>query len=249
MENFTHEIFYTKPENVTDTTFIIEGQEFHHAFRVLRKKIGDNITAVDGAGNRYTGTIIKKISEEKAECKINKTVINSGEPITAVTVFIGLIKGKRFEIFIEKSVEIGIRKIVPLITERSFKDISSQKLERWKNIAISAVKQCRRSILPEICSPLELNSIFRKNEKFDLKLVAHSNKGSKNLSILLKNKKVRPIRKIAILIGPEGGFTENEVHQAETNGFIKVKLGERRLRTETAGIVALTSILLEQNDI
>jgi len=249
MKNSDHEIFYTRPETVRTNYFILEAQDYQHAFRVLRKKIGDTVSAIDGEGRTFTGTIVRKLTGKRFECKIEKTVLRSGEPVTDVTIYLGLIKASRFETFIEKGVEIGVKKIVPLITERSFKEVSTHKLARWNSIAIAAMKQCRRSLLPEISAPVDFRDFAESTEKYDLRLIARKDKFSKNFSSLLKELITGSAGKIAIAIGPEGGFSGGEIELAEANGFLKVKFGERRLRAETAAIVALTTILFSRFDL
>jgi len=249
MKNSGHELFYTVPETVKNNTFVLADEEYHHAFKVHRKKIGDPVTAIDGRGNTFTGIIIRRLSGKRVECKIDKTVIKSGEPVTDVSVFMGIIKAARFETFIEKAVEMGVKRIVPLVTERSFKEISSHKLKRWNAIAVSAMKQARRSVLPEISEPVVYEDIMESTEKYHLKLIARHDTDSRHFADISAEMTTGKAAKIAVLIGPEGGFTAEETMEAVNNGFIKVKFGERRLRTETAGIVALATILFTQQDL
>ena len=165
------------------------------------------------------------------------------------SLYMGIIKAARFELFIEKAVEIGVKKIIPLITERSFKELSAHKVSRWKAIAVSAMKQSRRSVLPDIMQPVLFQDLMESTEKYHLKLIARNDKESRNYTDVAGEIKAGTAGKIAVLIGPEGGFTDSETEKAVENGFIRVKFGERRLRTETAGIVVLTTILFSQRDL
>ncbi len=247
------EIFYTKPNFINGNKFSITGKEFHHARNVLRRKKGDRITTVDGKGNEYTG-IIESIQYDRITCVILKTLLKPNEPVMEVSIIQGLIKGNRFKYMVEKATEIGVRRIIPVCTERSIKMDSFKSSKRWENIAISAMKQSGRSVLPEISAVCSFKEALEVTEKFDVKLIAHSQVRDRIksfdeniLSEIKKHKNV--IRTAAIAIGPEGGFTADEVNFARSINFFPISLGDRRLRSETASIVALTILLLNENDL
>lgn len=247
------EIFYVKPKNVYEDKFVITGDEFHHAKNVLRKKRGDIITAVDGIGNEYVG-IIDEIDYDKIVGSISKITRKPREPILDVTVIQGLIKGNRFKYFVEKSTEIGVNRIIPVWTDKSIsKNLEGDK-KRWENIAISAMKQSGRSVLPEIFDICSFKEGIEKVDKCDLKLIAHAEckRGMKSFEndILIETRKGRDIIKTAaIAVGPEGGFTLDEIEYAKSKNFYPINLGERRLRSETASIVALTILLFSKDDL
>jgi 16S rRNA (uracil1498-N3)-methyltransferase len=247
------EIFYVKPKNVYENKFVLTGDEFHHAKNVLRKKKGDIITVVDGIGNEYVG-IIDEIHYDNITGSISKILRKPREPILDVTILQGLIKGNRFKYFVEKSTEIGVNRIIPIYTERSISKNLEKDKKRWENIAISAMKQSGRSILPEIFDVCSFKEGVDKVEKYDLKLVAHPEhkQGVKSLekNILIEIKKRKDIIKtVAVAVGPEGGFTLDEIEYAKSKNFFPINLGERRLRSETASIVALTILLFSEDDL
>ena len=247
------EIFYIKPNFINGNKFSITGKEFHHARNVLRKKKGDRITAVDGKGNEYSG-IIENIQYDRITCVILKTLLKPNEPVMEVSIIQGLIKGNRFKYIVEKATEIGARRIIPVFTEKSLKMDSFKNRKRWENIAISAMKQSGRSILPEISAVCSFKEALEKTKKFDVRLIAHSQVKA-GIKLFYENKyseikkHKNAIRTAVIAIGPEGGFTAEEVNLARSKDFFPISLSDRRLRSETAGILALTILLLNENDL
>ena len=247
------EIFYVKPDDINGDNFIIKGSEFHHAKNVLRMKTGDQITVVDGNGNEYIG-MIEEIQYDRIVGSISKTLLKPREPVLEVSIIQGLIEGNRFKYFVEKATEIGVRKIIPVYTERSLSMDSVKNIKHWENTAISAMKQSGRSVLPEISEVCSFKEALEKVEKCDIKLIAHPQfkSGFKSLesSVMTKVKKHKSVIKTAaVAIGPEGGFTADEIKYAKTNNFFPINLGERRLRSETASIVALTILLFSDGDL
>ncbi len=247
------DIFYVKPKYIDEERFTITGSEFHHIQNVLRKKKGDQVTVVDGKGNEYIG-IIESIKFDRIIGIISKTLLKPNEPVMEVSIIQGLIKGNRFKYVVEKATEIGVRRIIPVYTEKSIKEHEFKSSQRWENIAISAMKQSGRSILPEITEVRSLKEALEGTERFEAKLIAHSQSGTGirlfNKNTLSKIKKHKGlIRTAAIAIGPEGGFTTDEVNLARANNFIPISLGDRKLRSETASIVALTILLFSEGEL
>ena len=243
------ELFYVKPADITGTHFIIKGSEFHHIRHVLRRKKGDRISVVDGKGNEYDG-IIEEIQYDRIIGLITKTLLKPREPLLEVTIIQGLIKGSRFKIFVEKATEIGVRRIIPAYTERSISRDLIKNVKRWENTAVSAMKQSGRSILPEIREVCSFREALGQVENCNIKLIAHPMRARKSFaSDSIDMPKKRIMRSAVIAVGPEGGFTQDEVLMAEEMGFSPVHLGERRLRGETAGIVALTLLLYNEGDL
>ena len=207
----------------------------HRIERVLRLRIGDRFIITDGTG-RETEAILEK----DGKYSIEKWYEPQREPNIEVTLFIALSKGDRIEWIIEKAVEMGVAKIVPIITERCIvKDPSKNKIERWQKIAETAMIQCGGCFLPEVSPTTELTKLplppsdvlplFLYEEKLDYSL-----SGLKSLT----NK-----RKIWLLSGPEGGFSDSEVVFFKNSGWETVWLGKRLFRMDTAPIVALANIL------
>ena len=231
--------FYTPPKNIEKKNIIIDTQEFKHLTHVMRKKEGDFIRVVDGNGNAYD-VILKEISAKRAIGEIIGKSSNHNEPSLSVTLGVGILKNpSKFDFLVEKVTEIGVNNIVPLITARTIP--SHAKIERWQKLAVSAMKQSGRSYLPRIHNLITLPEFLQFYTNYDIKLVAHQEGSeiSKKESFLKSSVKLA-----VILIGPEGGFEENEIERCIQSGFIKISFGCRRLRTETAAIVAATSLLL-----
>ena len=245
------EYFYVPPRNIKDDIVEFKGAELKHLIVVSRKKRHDVINTVDGEGNVFT-VVLTQVSKKSAIGEIQKRSRYLREPNFKLTLAQAIPKGNRFDLVIEKGTEIGVSKFIPLITERSIIKGSDTKFSRWKKIAIAAMKQCTRSILPEITPPQTLNQIFKEKEIYDFKFIAHLENNPKNLAeiIIQEKKKFENISKIKsgiILIGPEGGFTSDEVKKARSWNFEAFSLGQRRLRTETAGIIA-SAIMMELID-
>jgi 16S rRNA (uracil1498-N3)-methyltransferase len=222
---------YFFEENLPDSNeFILSEETSRHISQVLRMQEGEQIIITNGKGYTLNSTIV---SADKKKTKVKITGKQFSErPIPQNTIAISLIKNNnRFEWFVEKAAEIGISKIIPLICRRSEK--ANFKMERTKSILISAVLQSQQSWLPELSKPIKISEVI-KNEKYDQKFIAHcvddEKKELKNLSRTMASK--------IILIGPEGDFTEEEIQKSIQQNYIPVSLGETRLRTETAGIVA-----------
>lgn len=250
-ENQPIELFYVSPNNVREGLFTIVGDDFHHARRVLRKRTNDTIIATDGQGMEYNG-IIRQVMADRIICDIQKVRRRPREPFTTVTLLVGMLKSHRFSVMVEKTTEIGVSRIIPVLTEHCEVGDNSRKVNHWKAIAKAAMKQSGRSILPEIDAPLPFREAIDHVLKVPLKLIAHPCPAARSMNVLLaeENKKnlSLPLQHVVIAIGPEGGFSQREVDLAMENQFIAVSLGVRRLRSETAACVALTSLLYHQGE-
>jgi len=224
--------------------FVIEitGAEFKHLTVVTRKTSGNIVQVLDGQGMVYT-VELTAISKNAAHGKIHKRSRFVGEPNFRLTLAQAIPKGSRFDLVIEKGTEIGISAFIPLITSRTIISGNENKLQRWQHLAIAAMKQCGRSLLPPIAAPRTLEQIFTGKEIYDFRLIAHPAGKSLSLAeiLLAEKKKFASIAKIKsgiILIGPEGGFSDDEIEQAHSYNYKCFTLGQRRFRSETAGIVA-----------
>ena len=235
--------FYVKPDMVYGNELVFLEDEAHHLSRVMRKRKGDIVWAVDGKGTTYEVEIIY-IEKNEVRAKILKTRRRVGEPVAEVTLAQGILKGEKFDWLVEKAVEIGVCKIIPVISERSIAVAGPQKITRWKRIALSAMKQSGRSILPEISSAQPIKRVLAMGSNCHYRLIAHQGPGSASLRTSREKRSVLNPKSL-LIIGPEGGFTSEEIQQAVEQGFTPITLGPRRLRAETAGIV-LTALLLSQ---
>lgn len=225
-----HSFFFE--ENLPGTSqFILSEESSRHIVQVLRMKEKDEILITNGKGRIVSAQILvadKKRTEIKA---LRESLI--APSVYKTTIAISLIKNSnRFEWLIEKATEIGVSEIIPLICKRTEK--THFRNERMKSIAISAMLQSGQAWLPQVSLPVKVNEIL-KVEGYHHKFIAHCIKEEKkNLNNILFDKNASKI----ILIGPEGDFTEEEVRDAIQQNFVPVTLGDNRLRTETAGLVA-----------
>jgi 16S rRNA (uracil1498-N3)-methyltransferase len=231
--------FYSEEIEMAAKQFVLNEETSKHAAQVLRMKNGQQLQLTDGKGNLFTAEII---DDNKKSCKV-KILSTSFQPPSEnkITIAISLVKNAhRFEWFLEKATEIGVSGIVPLICERTEKQ--HFRAERMKSILVSAMLQSQQAWLPAIQEPVKY-TIYIKSVKEDTalkKFIAHCEKEEPRTQLCT----YRPFSDSVILIGPEGDFTTDEIELALQNNFTPVALGDTRLRTETAGIVAVTILSL-----
>lgn len=226
--------FYAPPSALRGGHVTLPEDEAHHARSVLRVRPGDEMTVVDGQGGWHR-VRVDHSTEGQVVGSILETRRGVGEPTVHVTVGMALLKKRRrFETFVEKAVELGVRHIVPLRTAHTERD--TLRRERVRNVMIAAVKQCRRSWLPSLEPPQPLGALLEAATA-EARFVCHGVDEGTPLSAALSGRDGKP--SVLVLVGPEGGFSEGEVEKAIDAGCRPVSLGERRLRAETAGIVAV----------
>ena len=229
------QLFYNSEITKTSQHFTFDKTESRHIVRVLRKKEGDNKFITNGLGDVFTSKIeiandkrcLVKILESKSYLKPWNYYLHIAIAPTKLN--------DRFEWFLEKATEIGIDEITPIICDHSERKVL--KLDRMEKIVHSAAKQSLKYHFPKLNEPLTFNEFI--NSEFNGQLfIAHCEETSKkSLKSALK-----PSTKTNILIGPEGDFSTKEIQQSLEHNFIPVSLGESRLRTETAGVVAVHSV-------
>jgi 16S rRNA (uracil1498-N3)-methyltransferase len=242
------ESYYVKPENVSESELLLVGEEVHHLVRVVRKQKGDLIWAVDGLGAAYQVSVVS-ISNSEVWGRIIKTRRRIGEPVAEVILAQGILKGDRFDFLVEKATEIGVRKIMPFISKNSVATAGSQKIIRWRRVALAAMKQSGRSWLPEITEPVSLDRVLVMGSNCHKRYIAHPVTGSSPTPFPPDRKSSRTAQKVMIAVGPAGGFSDNEIEEALDQGFKTVGLGPRRLRSETAGIVLCTLVLSQLGEL
>lgn len=230
--------FYTK--NIPKWQIVrIEGEEARH-MKVLRLKKGDQICLFDGSGNEIIGQITA-IEPRKVEIRAitRQKVRTTGVLVDLATA---VPKGKRWDWLIQKATELGVCRIIPILTKRGVVIPKKEgKSERWTRIAVEAAKQSQRATVPGITEPVKFEEILDFTGEYDMKLIALQT-AEQPLKKALPKK--RPAR-ILCMIGPEGGFTDEEIKKAKKRGFIPVKLGKETIRIETAGIAMLSMIKYE----
>ena len=220
--------------------FTLSEESSKHVVQVLRMQESDQLLITNGKGEVLTASVIAA-DKKKASVKITGRTFFPPH-IAKVSVAVSLIKNKnRFEWLLEKAAEIGVSEIVPLICRRTDKQVF--KYERMNNILVSAMLQSQQAWLPMLREPIKLEE-FIKRSSDQHKFIAHCMQGQKNqLANELSNNYRSKDSGRLILIGPEGDFTKDEIESAIQQNFIPVSLGETRLRTETAGLVAAVLLL------
>lgn len=224
-------IFYEG--NLPDSNqFVLSEDSARHIVQVLRMKEGEQVMITNGKGQTLTAEIVLA-DKKKTKVKIkNKEFVCQPQP--KISIAISPIKNaNRFEWFLEKATEIGVSSIIPLLCKRTEK--THFREERMRTILISAMLQSRQAWLPELSVSKKINEFLKNDLQYDQKFIAHCLEEEKKE---LKDFKFNNSSSKVILIGPEGDFTKEEIDLALENNYIPVSLGETRLRTETAGLVA-----------
>ncbi len=230
------QLFYNADINVNDVSFVFDKEESKHIVKVLRKKEGDVITITNGKGFLFISEICLA-SEKKCEVKITE-VKEFEKPKYHLHLAVAPTKmNDRFEWFLEKATEIGIQEITPIICDHSERKV--YKTDRAEKIVQSAMKQSLQYYLPKINEAVSFTE-FIKNVSAENKFIAHCVETERKS---LKNS-VQPNENYVILIGPEGDFSQKEIDLALQNNYQAVLLGNTRLRTETAGVVACHTVAL-----
>ncbi len=227
-----------KIDKVRNGEAYLRGQEARHALKVLRLKKGDEIIVFDGEGKEYLA-VISAASPTSVKLKIlEETNVNRDSPLDS-TLYMGITnKVQKLELAIQKTTELGVKRIVPVICRRSstaqlIKNWEG-KLRRWREIAVNASKQCGRTVIPEISKPMKIEEI---EDSSDLSFVLWE-KGGKSF----KDYQSYSASSVSFLVGPEGGLEKEEIEFLKERGFKPIYLGKRILRAETAAIAGMTLI-------
>ncbi len=235
--------FFVDDRNITESTILISGADYNHIKNVLRLKPGDNIIVSNGKTGEYEAEI-QYIHKKSIEARIIQSYSRQSEPHVEVTLFQGIPKGDKMDMIIQKAVEIGVTRIVPVLTERVVVRLDSEgsrkKTARWLKISEQAAKQSCRNIVPEVTTPISFNNCLEKLRDYKLAVMLYEGEEKTTLRQVLENMENMPDA-VAIFVGPEGGFSSTEVDMAADIG--KVTLGPRILRTETAGLVSAAIVL------
>jgi 16S rRNA (uracil1498-N3)-methyltransferase len=243
--------FFIKRQDIDSGAVCITGEDVIHIKKVLRLKIGDTIIVSDGCGTDYL-VKIKEIDDSCVYADIIHTMVNLTEPPIDIVLFQGVPKSDKMDFIIQKSVELGVRKIIPVITERTIvridnKKDAQKKHERWNRISLEASKQCNRGFVPEVSMPVCYEEAFNHMNDSDLIIIPYEKETAGSFKKILKNN--IDIKSVSVIVGPEGGFTEKEVEKALGYGANAITLGPRILRTETAGITVLSILMYELGDV
>ncbi len=238
-------------EDIKDGKVLINGDDLHHIINVLRMQVGQQLNICDKKGNEYIAEIAQ-INKEQIVCCIKDKVSIDIEPKLKISLFQAIPKSAKMDYIIQKSVEIGVNRIIPIMTKRTIvkldRNNAKRKVERWKKISENACKQSGRTIIPQIDFPINYNEALFQSKENDLNIIPFVGEQKKSLKSVI-NDNIDKIISVGIFIGPEGGFDRQEIDAAVSREIIPITLGPRILRTETAGIVVASIFLYEFGDI
>lgn len=223
----------------------LDDRASHYLARVLRAAIHDELTLFNGRGGEYQAIIIQ-ITKKSVQVKINAFSPRASESPIALHLAQGIAKGEKMDFIVQKAVELGVKQITPLITERCNVRLDSEREEKrvqhWQGVVTSACEQSGRNTLPQLMQPIDFKS-WLANVKTDLGFVL-----SPHVSEKLPKTNLPTNTSVTLLIGPEGGLSQAEVDAAIQHGFKPLNLGPRVLRTETATIAALSTLQYAYGD-
>ncbi len=242
--------FFVQPQQIQADRAIITGSDVKHISKVLRMALGDPLTVLDGRGMVYQAEVCE-INKEEIVCRLLSSERGAGEPALKVTLVQGLPKGDKMESIIQKCTELGVHRIIPLAASRSVVKLEAKKAmerqERWQRVALEAAKQCRRSHVPEVQQLRCWEDILADIPANALLIMPWEEEKAQSLRPLLQS--LEKPSELYLFIGPEGGLDAVEVTAAQERGCHLVTLGERILRTETAGPAVLTMVLYHYGEL
>ena len=224
----------------------ITGADVNHISHVLRMKPGEQFYVTDGERQGKYLCALKSVSAEQVVCDIVQNITDTMELPCEIVLYQGLPKADKMELIIQKAVELGASRIVPVETKRSVVKLDAKKaqakISRWQGIAEAAAKQSKRDVIPVIGELVPLKEALKEAADFEVSMMPYENaEGMAFTRKLLEG--IQPGQRVAIFVGPEGGFDESEVEAALSMGTKPMTLGRRILRTETAGLAILSMLV------
>jgi 16S rRNA (uracil1498-N3)-methyltransferase len=238
--------FFIAPQHIQESRVLFPSDVSHQIVRVLRLKMESTVMVLDNHGHQYE-VRLEKLDTQQCIGKIVQALIIETEPETRLHLMVAMTQREKFEWIFQKSCEIGVHKITPIMSERSIQIPASdfqKKKERWERILKEAAEQSRRGMIPVLNAPLAIQAAF--HDPAPIRLIAWENEQNRRLNDIFENQNSS---EISLLIGPEGGFGEPEIQAAQSKGWIPFSLGKRILRMETAAIVACALILHQMGEI
>ena len=242
--------FFVEPDQIAEDRITILGEDVNHIGNVLRMKPGENVLiSAEGEKDRLCG--IEEIRRDEVILRILEVREENNELPARIHLYQGLPKSDKMELIIQKAVELGAYRIVPVSTKNTVVKLDAKKAEakvkRWNAIALAAAKQSKRSVIPEVAPVISFGQALEEVKTFDLKLIPYENAdGMAKTRACLE--KAASGQDIAVFIGPEGGFDPGEIEKAKDAGTEPVTLGKRILRTETAGLCILSALMMQLDD-
>lgn len=245
--------FFVEPENIGEKNIIIDNREdLHHMMKVLRLSAGDEIEVSDSVEWEYTAELLY-LDSDSAEARIIDKQRFTTEPEVQVTLFQGIPKQGKMETIVQKCVELGVHAVIPVFMDRTVvvdKGNFGKKVQRWQKVSDEAVKQCKRGLIPQVFDPMKMPEVLTTFGVFDLVLFPYENEDGTTVKNVLREVRessewLEGRKRIAVIIGPEGGFSDKEAADIVAAGGRSVSLGKTTLRTETAGMAALAMVMYE----
>ena len=237
--------FFT--DEILSDSFDIEGEDARHISKSLRMKVGEALTLCTTDGRRHECEITA-FSTDSVEVKVLSSTICEQEPSVKITLFMALTKGDKMDDIVQKSVELGVYEIVPVLTSRCIsrpdeKQIK-KKVQRWQKIADNAASQSRRGIIPKVRDMVTLPVAATMCKNFDTSIVFYECGGEKLRDIIKED-----IKTLSMFVGSEGGFEESEIETLKKNGVTPTTLGNRILRAQTAPIAGITAVMYQTKNL
>jgi len=236
--------FFVDKSSFMDDEVLLSKKQVHQIRHVLRMNEGEHIIVLDNTGFEYE-VELSTVGKDKTAGTIVEKRRSPGEPLSRLTLYQSLMSRDKFEFVLQKCTEVGVSRFVPVVTERSVvRDtaVKESKLRRWRTIIMEAAEQSGRGLIPELRVPIEYRQAIIETEEYDMSLIGCTKRGKELHGSLAL---VRADGHVSLFIGPEGGFTDEEVESCLEEGAMPVTLGRRILRTETAGVVASALVLYE----
>lgn len=240
--------FFVDPSQIQGKDIVITGSDVNHIRNVLRMKVGEELSVSNGIDEKEYRCGIEEFREDSILCKLRFVKEAEMELPSKIYLFQGLPKADKMELIIQKAVELGVYEVIPVAAKRSVVKLDEKKaagkLARWQGIAEAAAKQSRRRIIPQIHPVMSMKEAAAYASGMDIRLIPYElAEGMQKTKELISS--LRPEQSIAVFIGPEGGFEENEIHMAVEAGIQPITMGKRILRTETAGLTILSWIMYQ----
>lgn len=240
--------FFVAPEQIAGNRISITGNDVNHIKNVLRMKIGEELAISNGTDGREYRCGILSMTEDEILCELRFIREDAVELPVQITLYQGLPKADKMELIIQKAVELGAYKVVPVATKRAVVKLDAKKEQskraRWQAISEAAAKQSKRAVIPEIAPVMRFADALQEAQTMDVRLIPYEMAEDMEKTRELLGS-IKPGQKVAVFIGPEGGFAEEEIAQALERQVEPITLGKRILRTETAGMTVLSVLMYE----
>lgn len=238
--------FYLPPAHWSTSLWELPEDEARHASKVLRMREGDQCIVFDGHGIAAHANILSISSATHVTLQPGEFCTPPLHTPTNITLCQSIPKGGNMDLIIQKSVELGVSHIIPLITERTIVRLTdkeaSAKQEKWQRVALEACKQCGQNTLPLVAHPIHFTAWLNQGIPSELPLIASLAPGARPIRHILEEARQAGKKQVALLVGPEGDFTTDETQRALQSGFIPITLGDIILRVETASFFSLSAI-------